>query len=230
MAGSSTSPGRGQRPRSLRTPSPTHQVGHLARGAVRERGQNWGRARPRAPSAAPGDSGGVSYLGRGGRRDFGRRARAQLRAGTLKGQPSASGIAAAACPSPAAECGGTERGFEGRLSGESPRVPSAFTGGGGSGCCYCYCCWPSAAAALVPAPAPPPAAAAAASSPPFPSPLRRLLQRPLTRPDVILPLRNPAQPSPPALPVRTPTSPPLVLTRERVTSPPCRLASPIACH
>lgn len=81
----------------------------------------------------------------------------------------------------------------------------------------------------MPAPAPPPAAAAA-SSPPLPSPLRRLLQRPLTRPDVILPLRNPTQPSPPALPVRTPTSPPQVLIGERVPGPPRRLADLIAYH
>ena len=58
------------------------------------------------PQRRPGGSGGVSYLGRGGRRDFGRRARVQLRAGTGRGQPSAGGTTAA-CPSPAAQCGGT---------------------------------------------------------------------------------------------------------------------------
>lgn len=170
----------------------------------------------------------MSYLGRGGRRDFGRRARVQLRAGTGRGQPSAGGTTAA-CPSPAAQCGGTRARLRGPAGWVVPSgIPSAFTGGGGC-CCYC-CCWPPPAAALVPAPAPPPAASAAAWSPPLPSPLRRLLQRPLTRPDVILPLRNPTQPSPPTLPVRTPTSPPQVLIGERVPSPPCWLAGPIAYH
>jgi hypothetical protein len=121
---------------------------------------------------------------------------------------------------------GPERGLEGRPVESSPQVQSASTGGGGGCCCYC---WPPQAVAPVPAPAPPPAAAAA-SSPPLPSPLRRLLQRPLTRPDVILPLRNPAQPSPPALPLRTPTSPKQLLIGQRGPSPQRRLADPIAYH
>lgn len=71
------------------------------------RGTELGRAGPGAPPAAPwGFGGGVSYLGQGGRRDFGRRARVQLRAGTRRGQLSAGGTAAAR-PSPAADCGGT---------------------------------------------------------------------------------------------------------------------------
>lgn len=64
-------------------------------------GGAWG-----SPGGALGVRGGVSYLGQGGRRNFGRRARVQLRAGSRRGQLSA-GRTAAARPSPAAECGGT---------------------------------------------------------------------------------------------------------------------------
>lgn len=80
-------------------------VRHWARGAAGGGGQD--RERAGLPQRRPGGvAGGVSYLGRSGRRDFGRRARVQLRAGTCSGQPSAGGTAAA-CPSPAANCGGT---------------------------------------------------------------------------------------------------------------------------
>lgn len=107
MTRSGRSPGRGQPPRSLcRTLPLRTRVGHSARGAARRGGQAWGRAGPRAPQRRPGGSGGVSYLNRGGRRDFGRRARIQLRARTGRDQPLAGGTAAA-CPSPAADCGGT---------------------------------------------------------------------------------------------------------------------------
>lgn len=125
--------------------------------------------------------GGVSYLGRGGRRisDGG--------LGSSSGSAPA-GVTAqqAGLPPPAhpppPTAAGPERGLDGR---RSPRMPSASKGGG-SGCGYC--CGLPRAAALVPAPAPPPPpAAAASSSPPLPSPLRRLLQSPLTRPDVTLP-------------------------------------------
>lgn len=126
-----------------------------------------GRAGLRGPAGterllgdAPG-LGGVSYLGRGGRRISG------------GGLESSSGLAPAgvtaqqAGPPPPAHpppptAAGPERGLDGRWS---PRVPSASKGGGGG--CGC-CCGPPRAAALVPAPAPPPAAAAAASSPPLP--------------------------------------------------------------
>lgn len=125
--------------------------------------------------------GGVSYLGRGGRRISGGGL------GSSSGSAPAGVTADQAGPPPPAHpppptAAGPERGLDGR---RSPRMPSASKGGGG-GCGYC--CGLPRAAALVPAPAPPPPpAAAAASSPPLPSPLRRLLQRPLTRPDVTLP-------------------------------------------
>lgn len=215
---------------SLPYPTPPHQVGHLARGAAGGGDQNWGRARRQAPPAAPSGLGGCVLPGPGrtqgfraegsrpaqGRDSLGstlsKRDRRRLPIPRRRVRRDLSTASRAGC------------------LGSPLRVPSAFTGGGGGGrCCYC-CCWPPPAAAHVPAPAPPPAAAAAASSPPLPSPLRRLLQRALTRPDVILPLRNPAQPSPPALPVRTPTSPPQVLIGERVTSSPRRLAGPIVYH
>lgn len=138
----------------------------------------------------------MSYLGRGGRRISGRGL------GSSSGSAPAGVTAQQAGPPPPAHpppptAAGPERGLDGP---RSPRMPSASKGGGGD--CG-YCCGLTRAAALVPAPAPPPPpAAAASSSPPLPSPLRRLLQRPLTRPDVTLPPQV-AQPSPPALTART---------------------------
>lgn len=87
---------RVSRPPPLRT-----RVSRSARGAAGGGGQTEAGGARGSPSGALGVRGGVSYLGRGGRRDFGRRARVQLRTGTSKGQPSAGGTAAA-CPSPAA--------------------------------------------------------------------------------------------------------------------------------
>lgn len=118
VTGPGASPGRGQRPPSLRTLSLRTGVGQRARRVARAGGQagagNTGRGSPRPPPlAAPGGVLGVcptwavagaGVSGRG------------LRAGTRSGQPSAGGNAAA-YPSPAADCGGTERGFEGRPSG-----------------------------------------------------------------------------------------------------------------
>ena len=200
------------------------------RGGRPEEGVRTGGGRgPRLHRPRPGGSGGCVLPGP--RRTQGFRAEdwRQLRDGSRRDQPSAGGTAAA-CPSPAANCGGTRARLRGRPSRQCPRVPSAFTGGGGDGCCWYGCCWPPSAAALAPALAPPSAAAAAASSPPLPSPLRRLLQRPLTRPDVTLPLHKPAQPNTLGLPLRPPTSPPRVLIGERCTSLPRRLADPTAYH
>lgn len=95
-------------------PFPRHQGRPVREEGWPEQGA-WlgeGKGRGSPPGLAPGVLGvcptwavaGAGISGRG------------LRAGTRRGQPSPGGTAAA-YPSPAADCGGTERGFEGRPPG-----------------------------------------------------------------------------------------------------------------
>lgn len=226
---SGTSPGRGQRPKeeSL-VPFPSASGSVILRGVRPEAVVRTGGGRgPGRPRSVRGFRGGVSYLGRGGRRDFGRKARIQLRTRTKRNQLSAGGTTAA-CPSPAADCGGTRA----RL-----RAPAGWVVPSGTVRVYwrrrrlllmlllaapsrCSCASPFSSSCrrrrrLVPTA---PIAAAATTAAPA-DPTRRYS-----------PLRNPAQPSPPALPVRTPTSLPQVLIGEHDPNPPRRLVGPIAYH
>lgn len=113
-------------------PSPLHPGRSLREGRGRWRGSDWGRRGTRLPQRHPGGLGGVCPTWVSGRRDFGRRARGWLRAGTRRDQPSAGPPPLAHPPPPTAA--GPERGFGAGRLGSSPRIRSAFTGGGGGGC------------------------------------------------------------------------------------------------
>lgn len=104
IKGSGKSPGREQGPSRLRTlPSAPGSV--TPRGARPVEGVGLGKAGHAAPPAAPrGLGGGVSYLGQ---RTQGFRAEGSGLAQSRDPQGSTLSGAAAACPSPAADCGGT---------------------------------------------------------------------------------------------------------------------------
>lgn len=126
-----TSPGRGQRPRSPSHPSPPRQGRSLrgGSGSGRRRGSGpgeggaWGaRGGGVCPTWAVADAG----IARGG-------LGSSSGPGPARINPQQAGPPPPAHPPPPTAAG-PERGFEGRPARQSPRAPSASTGGGG-GCC-----------------------------------------------------------------------------------------------
>ena len=232
MTGSGTCPGRGQSPspRSRRSPFPSHQGQSLSEWAGQRRESELGEGGALGSTGrAPGARGGVSYLGPGGRRDFGLRTGVSSGTGPAGINPPLEGLPPPAHPPPPTAAG-PERGFEagrpGSALGYRPRLLAAAA---------------TAAAGTGAAGHPPPLLLRQLlllllPPPPPPRPHRShrrcgdYCSAPLTRPDVTLPLHKPAQPNTLGLPLRPPTSPPRVLIGERGTSLPRRLADPTAYH
>lgn len=127
MPGSGTCLGRGQRPRSRRSLFPSHQGPTLSEGVGQRRGSELGKGGALGSTGrAPGAPGGVSYLGPGGRRDFGRRA--GVSSGSAGINPPLEGPPPPAHPPPPSAAG-PERGFEagrpGSTLGYRPRLLAA---------------------------------------------------------------------------------------------------------
>lgn len=131
MTGSGTCPGRGQSPspRSRRSPFPSHQGQSLSEGAGQRRESELGEGGALGSTGrAPGARGGVSYLGPGGRRDFGLRTGVSSGTGPAGINPPLEGLPPPAHPPPPTAAG-PERGFEagrpGSALGYRPRLLAA---------------------------------------------------------------------------------------------------------